>query len=178
MAKTIFTDGQGFRHPGYIYLRRSDIEMLVSRACDLVDRPDLVGTILGFIDLEAASTMRGGERLYQVTSKNGSSRGLLQFQESAWSDAKAKVAELNDDVDIGDYKLNVYFPANNILAGVGYTVIAAEIMSKKGVPVNAETLFVSHNQGPYFWNTLEATNFKGQSPAARRLILKYQNLYG
>lgn len=178
LMATIFTDRDGFRHPGYVYLRRSDIENLVSRALDLVNMRDYVPIIMGIVDFEAKSVVRKGEKLYRVTSKNGNARGLLQFYAAAWTDARAELLRVSSDLDIGEYKEFVYFPATNILAGIGYVMLSQRVLERKGIEVNAETLYLSHNQGPGFWSTLNPTNFSGQSVKAQALILKYQNLLG
>lgn len=178
LMATVFTDKDGFRHPGYLFLRRSDLEKLVSRALDVIDQEDLEDIIMGFIDLEASSIVRGGDRLYRVTSKNDNARGLMQFYSAAWSDARAEILRVNADVDIGEYKDNVYFPANNILAGVGYALMAIRTLKRKEIEVNAETLYLTHNQGPGFWQSLSPINFDGQSRKVQALIRKYQDLLG
>lgn len=179
-ARNAVVGERGYTVPPYNYLRKQDCDVLLVKACRLLGVSQLAETFKDFLYMEAGQRIVRGEVYYNVLSRNGRSRGLSQFQPPAWSDARKKALEINPDLDIGSYEEGVYLPANNLVACVAYTLGNIEIMQDRypEVPINGETLYLSHNQGPHFWRTLKGINISGQSRTARPLIAKYQKLLG
>lgn len=183
MASKAIVGERGFKTPEYQYLRKSDCDSLIKRACRALGVEQYAAVYCDFMYREAGKRRIGGEICYNVLSRSGNSansaRGLNQFQPPAWVDARSKALQMNSKYDIGDYKEGVYFPANNIIACIAYSQLAIKLMVETyNIPVNGETMYLAHNQGPYFWEDFSTTNFSGQSKEAQLLITKYKRLYG
>ena len=183
MASRAIIGERGFRVPEYQFLRKSDCDALIYRACRALGVEQYAAVYCDFMYREAGKRRIGGEICYNVLSRSGNSpgsaRGLNQFQPAAWKDARAEALAMNSKYDIGEYKEGVYFPANNIIACIAYSQLAINLMVETyNIPVNGETMYLAHNQGPHFWKTFRTTNYGGQSPEARSLIDKYKRLYG
>lgn len=124
---------------------------------------ELADELIGFLSYEPEKRNNGTE--YNVRSQNGISRGLMQMQPAAW--AEARVLE----PAIGGYE-NVWDPLSNIRAGVAYSRINIKRMGT-AVPVNAETLYLAHNQGAGFFTRGIRTAVDKQSKPAQKLIEKW-----
>jgi len=76
---------------------------------------------------------------YLITSRNGSSRGLMQMQPAAWTDAQKTAPE------IGDYS-NVLDPWKNIAAGLAYAKRNIRTISKyrPDLTINGDVLYLAH----------------------------------
>lgn len=166
--------GPGFKTPGYKYLSVAHTENYVDLVCKTVGVSDLANIVKILISYEAVIVKVDGVLCYDVLSTNGSSRGLTQFQPGAWADAAKHLRGIDKTLDPGVYRDRVYFPVYNILACVGYVLINASILRSKGISVNAETIYLTHNQGAGFWDG-RRTNVRGQSTKVQRLIQKYSN---
>lgn len=164
---------RGFAIPDYVYLSKSVCDKMVTRACALLRVSDMSDIFMEFLRLEAARVTISGEEHYNVLSRNGRHRGLMQFYEGAWEDARRTAKRVNAKLDIGSYRDNVYFPANNIIAGIAYALQNIDILAGYGVEVNGETLYISHNQGPHIWGKPEKLKSKNQSPEVREIIARY-----
>lgn len=160
--------------PAVDAIDRAEALAILARAADSIGQPSLVSYLTTFMDKEAAKVNRN-PNLYKISSRNGSSRGLMQIQPGAWLDSQKWLKSHAPSVRLGDYDSNVYVPSQNILAGVVYAAINKEWMEKHGVPVNPETLYISHNQGLGFWRGTR-TNISGQSAEGRALFEKYANV--
>ena len=183
MASKAIIGERGFKTPDYQYLKKSECDSLIGRACRALGVEQYAAVYCDFMYREAGKRRAGGEIYYDVLSRSGNSRGsargLTQFQPAAWIDARAKALSMNSKYDIGEYEEGVYFPANNIVACIAYSQLAIKLMVETyNIPVNGETMYLAHNQGPHFWKTMVPTNQSGQSAEARALIKKYRRLYG
>lgn len=164
---------RGFGAPNYTYLKKTDCDSIIARACKLMGMPEFTEVFKEFVRLEAVPVRINGELCYDVFSRNGRHRGLMQFSEAAWADARRVALSKSKTLDIGTYRDWVYFPANNIVAGIAYSIVSIRSLIKNGVEVNGETLYLSHNQGPYIWEDAGKLKIKGQSAEAKLLIEKY-----
>lgn len=120
-----------------------------------------------FLAREARKRNTGGGVEYDINSRNGRSTGLMQMQPAAWMDAKRR------NSSIGEFADDVYDPRMNIRAGIIYASINAPHIVKAGYPVNADTLYLAHNQGVGYFVGNHVTGFDGQSAEVRQLIKKY-----
>lgn len=183
MASKAIVGERGFLIPDYQFLKKSDCDAYIARACRAMGVEQYAAVYCDFMYREAGKRRIGGEICYNVLSRSGNSsqaaRGLTQFQPPAWEDARPIALQMNSKCDIRGYKEGVYFPANNIVACIAYSQLAIKLMVETyNIPVNGETMYLAHNQGPHFWRTMKPKNFSGQSKEARMLITKYQRLYG
>ena len=169
MAAALVGD-KNFRIPDYNYLTVAKCDNLIVRACKLVGiSAGLAPVFQDFLRMEATQREENGVPCYYVLSRSSAgARGLMQMQTGAWTDARRVALALDEPVDIGEYKLNVYFPGNNIVAGLAYAMIGIKLLKEAGMPVNRETLYLCHNQGPYIWTRDEYGRFKG--PTAKNLV--------
>lgn len=153
---------------------------MVAQAAAMYGVQDLVPALNGFMDREAKRSTIAGVIHYDANSRNSGSVGLFQMQKGAWADAAKK------DSTLPGYG-KVYDPMTNIRAGVQYAAINAARLRRKGVPVNADTLYLAHNQGMGFflgwkddagvWHPPgSTTNLAGQSAEVRQLISKYSKV--
>lgn len=141
-------------------ISRDEARLLVERAASATGIPQYAGALKEFLELEAApSRDRSG---YNVNSQNGGSRGLMQMQRAAWSDAQ-KV-----EPTLGGYD-KVFDPYQNILAGAAYAKINARAIAKAGYPVTGKNLYLAHNQGAGYFSG-SRTNVRGQSAKVQELI--------
>lgn len=120
-----------------------------------------------FLDREARKRTTSNGVEYDINSRNGSSTGLMQMQPAAWRDAARQ------DGSLGAFADNVYDPRLNIRAGIVYARMNVPRIVKAGFPVNADTLYLAHNQGAGYFSGNHVTGFDGQSAEVRRLIKKY-----
>lgn len=164
---------RGFGAPNFVYLKKTDCDEIIARACKLMGMPEFTEVFKEFVRLEAIPVRIGGELCYNVFSRNGQHRGLMQFSQAAWTDARRVALSKSKTLDIGAYRDWVYYPANNIIAGIAYSIVSIRSLIKNGVEVNGETLYLSHNQGPYIWEDASKLKIKGQSAEAKLLIEKY-----
>lgn len=164
--------GAGFKTPRYRYLPVDRTNKLIHEILDLMNISAMRKTIEELVALEATAVTVKGVLCYDVLSTNGSSRGLTQMQPPAWEDAAAFLKKADKSLDPGTYRERVYDPAYNLLASIGYALINASWLKKNNILVNAETLYLSHNQGLGFWSGAR-TNVDGQSLTVQRLIQKY-----
>lgn len=164
---------RGFGAPNFSYLKQTDCDQIIERACKLMGMPEYTEVFEEFVRLEAIPVRIGGNICYNVFSRNGRHRGLMQFSEGAWKDARRVALAVSRTLDIGEYRDWVYYPANNIIAGIAYSIVSIKSLLKNGVDVNGETLYLSHNQGPYIWEDASRLKIKGQSAEVRQLIDKY-----
>lgn len=164
---------RGFAIPDYVYLSKAVCDKMVERACVLLKMRDYSDVFKEFLRLEAAKAVIDGEVHYNVLSRNGRHRGLMQFFDGSWEDARRMAKRVNAKLDIGSYRDNVYFPANSIIAGIAYAIQNVEILAGYGVEVNGETLYVSHNQGPHIWGKPERLKRGNQSPEVKEILEKY-----
>lgn len=164
---------RGYAIPDYVYLSKSVCDEMVTRACALLKVSNMAEIFQDFLRLEAARVTINGEEHYNVLSRNGRHRGLMQFGEGAWTDARRTAKRVNAKLDIGSYKENVYFPANNIIAGIAYALNNVDIITGYGVEVNGETLYVSHNQGPHIWVKPERIKRGNQSAEVREMLERH-----
>lgn len=136
------------------------VDELVTRAAKEVSAMDIRDAVRGFIDLEVPRNKAGDS--YDANARNGGSRGLMQMQRAAWSDAQRRYPKLPG------YD-QVYDPYFNILAGVIYAKINAEGMRKRGFPVTARNLYLAHNQGLGFFDGIRTAVSK-QSKKVQEMI--------
>lgn len=164
---------RGYAVPDYVYLSKSVCDKMVERACKLLRMSEYSEVFKEFLRLEAARVTIGGETHYNVLSRNGRHRGLMQFYDGAWEDARRTAKRVNAKLDIGNYRENVYFPANSIIAGIAYALQNIDIMAGYGIEVSGETLYVSHNQGPHIWKYPEKLKRANQSAEVQEVIERY-----
>jgi hypothetical protein len=182
MAATL-TGDRNFRIPKYNYLTAQKCNELVEKACKLVGfSSDYAPVFQDFLRMEATQREENGVPCYYVLSRSpAGARGLMQMQLGAWIDARKVALDLDKPLDIGEYEQNVYFPGNNIVGGLAYALIGVKLLREAGMPVNRETLYLCHNQGPYIWERDKYGKFRGpkakylvgQSREARMLAKKY-----
>lgn len=139
----------------------ADARNLVARAAGEVGMTQYVQDLYQFLDYEAPRVGPNKDR-YLVTAQNGSSRGLMQMQPAAWSDARREWP------DLADYS-KVFDPYQNILAGVVYAKINARFIRKYGYRVTGKNLYLAHNQGPGFFKGVR-TGVEKQSKVVQQLI--------
>jgi len=134
---------------------------------------DLIPALEGFADREAVKRVSAGVTEYDSNSRNGGSKGIMQMQRGAWSDVERA------DSSMPGYE-KVFDPELNVRAGVKYAAMNAKRLRLKGIPVNADTLYLAHNQGMGFFlggpngPPGTVTNLAGQSKEVQRLIMKYK----
>lgn len=124
--------------------------------------------LVDFLRREARMRVVQGVPFYDVKSKNGSSRGLMQMQPAAWEHVQQAV-----DRNLPPYESAVWDPETNIRAGVAYAIINIRAIQAAGKPVNADTLYLAHNQGAGFFTKGTKTNVAGQSKEVQALIARY-----
>lgn len=150
------------------YISTVDAKAIASRAASDLGMGAHASAVEGFLDKEAARKQLNGVTFYDVRSQNGSSRGLMQMQPAAWADAR-KV-----DPSLPGYESGVFDAEANIRAGVAYTKRSVDYLVKRGIPVNADTLYLAHNQGLGFFSPKQViTNRAGQSKEVQALIDRY-----
>lgn len=164
---------RGFGAPNFVYLKETDCDQIIERACKLMSMSEFAEVFKEFIRLEAVPVRIQGELCYNVFSRNGQHRGLMQFSPAAWEDARRVARSVSSSLDIGAYRDWVYFPANNIIAGIAYSRVSIKSLIKNNIEVNGETLYISHNQGPYIWEDASKLKLRGQSAEARAMVAKY-----
>lgn len=163
----------GFGAPDIAHLKKTVCDVIVERACKLMGMTEFTEVFKEFVRLEATPVRIEGELCYKVFSRNGRHRGLMQFSQPAWNDARKVALSRSKALDIGPYREWVYFPANNIIAGIAYSIVSIRSLVKNGVDVNGETLYLSHNQGPYIWEDASKLKIERQSAEVKLLIEKY-----
>lgn len=146
-----------------------DAEQLVAKAAKLYGVERYTVAFCHFLRREAVFS--AGR--YLVTSRNGSSAGLMQMQPGAWRDAM-KVGNKKVPGSIGSFAENVYNAEQNIRAGIAYATLNISILERVHVAVNDETLYLAHNQGAGFFTKGIVTNYSGQSKEVQRMIDKYR----
>lgn len=161
MATTLSQARPGDPESNWISAQQANL--LVSQAAAEQGVLEYADELIGFLALEPEKRKNGTE--YNVRSQNGSSRGLMQMQPAAWAESRALVPE------IGGYE-NVWDPLQNIRAGVAYARINLRRMGK-AVPVNAETLYLAHNQGAGFFTKGIRTAVDKQSKPVQAMIEKW-----
>ena len=164
------TGDKSFRVPDYTHLTIQDCNELVEKACKLVGFSDDIAPVFqDFLRMEATQREVNGVPCYYVLSRSeAGARGLMQMQTGAWVDARKTMLAKDESLDIGEYEANVYFPGRNIVAGLAYAMIGVKLLRAAGMPVNRETLYLCHNQGPYIWERDKYGKFKG--PKAKNLV--------
>lgn len=151
---------------------------MIAESAERYGVSDLAPELAGFADREAVRKTIDGVVHYDSNSRNGGSKGIMQMQRGAWSDV------VRADSDMPGYE-KVWDPALNVRAGVKYAAMNAKRLRSRGIPVNADTLYLAHNQGMGFfmgWTDKagvrhppgSTTNLGGQSAEVQRLILKYK----
>jgi len=91
------------------------------------------------------NTLHGLVRIesnYRSNAENGSSRGLMQVQPAAWSDASKLVS-------LPPYSRGVWDPIANATAGAAYAKINEQRLKKSGFsdPITPAVLYLAHQQG-------------------------------
>lgn len=170
----LLNGGGGFTLPDLLFMPKDQVERLALELCSLNGREDMAPIMNYFTAHEAEIATVNGEIFYNCLSTNGSSRGLTQFQPPAWEDSRKYLRKIGSFIELGDYVKEVYFPASNLLACLGYLLLNESILLKLGVPVNAETLYLCHNQGTGFFSKGKITGYKGQSAEVRAMIDRYR----
>lgn len=139
----------------------SDAQAMVARAAGEVGMISHVKALQQFLEYEAPRVGAARDQ-YLVTAQNGSSRGLMQMQPAAWSDARKEWPSLPDYSKVFD-------AYSNILAGVVYAKINARAIVKNGYPVTGKNLYLAHNQGAGFFRGAR-TAVEKQSKLVQQLI--------
>lgn len=116
-----------------------------------------------FLDLEAVARSVQGLKFYKLTSKNGSSTGLMQMQPAAWIDSR-KI-----DPTLPSFADGVFKAESNIAAGIAYAKSNIRAMEQSGVPITGNNLYLAHNQGAGHFQGI-VTGFDCQSSAVRAMI--------
>lgn len=142
------------------------VQTYIAMAAAQLGVPELTPIMERFIELEAVKKAESGVIYYDSNSTNGGSKGLMQIQRGAWETARGA------DKSLPGYD-KVYDPETNIRAGVAYAKVNAAILRRVNVDVNAETLYLAHNQGPGFFTRGARTAVDKQSATVQRLISKY-----
>jgi hypothetical protein len=139
-----------------------EAEFLVDRASQEVGLGTYATEFKQFLRYEAPMDRSG--QFYDVNAQNGSSRGLMQMQKAAWSDAQRKYPSL------AGYD-KVFDPYQNILAGIVYASINISGLKRRGFPVTGKNLYLAHNQGIGFFDG-RRTAIDNQSKVVQQLIAK------
>lgn len=152
------------------WISKENAEAIVAQQAERLGMAAYTEALKRFLGLEAQIRRSGGQVWYNVNSRNGKSVGLMQMQAGAWEAAR-KV-----DPTLPPYANGVYNPEANIAAGIAYARLNQAYIRKAGKPVNADNLYLAHNQGPGMFAVKGdpskgyVTNFDGQSEAVRRMI--------
>lgn len=96
---------------------------------------------------------------------NGRSRGLFQFQEDAWSDAR------RIDPRLGEYRTNVFDARINTYAAIAFNKALRLQLQRIGYagPLDAAHLYLAHQQGAGGLNELHRASI-GLGPRGRTLV--------
>lgn len=152
------------------WISKRETDAIVEAQATRLSMSPYVEALRGFLDLEARRRVTAGEISYDVNSRNGSSTGLMQMQPAAWARSRTI------DPLLVEFRLGVFDPIMNISAGIAYAKINHFAIRKAGRPVNAETLYLAHNQGSGVFGIKGdvsrgyVTNFDGQSEKVRGMI--------
>lgn len=137
-----------------------EAEFLVDRAANEIGLATYATEFKQFLRYEAPRNRSGTS--YNANAQNGSSRGLMQMQKAAWSDAQRKYPPL------AGYD-KVFDPYQNILAGIVYASINIAGLKRRGFPVTGKNLYLAHNQGIGFFDG-RRTAIDKQSKVVQQLI--------
>jgi hypothetical protein len=131
------------------WVPKSDVSAYIRRYCDKFGASDLVGAISSFLDIEARKQVTSGVTFYDAksVSPNRAYLGLFQMGRAAWSDASDFINKGDFGFVLPSFDNGVFNPEMNAAAGVAYAVINAKRLSKRKLPVTANTLYGAHNQG-------------------------------
>lgn len=150
------------------WIPAQQIGQWVRKAASAVGMDQYADALIGFLHKEARSRVIDGTVYYDPQSQNGSSRGLMQMQSAAWTDAR----KVDPTLPTYDY---VFDPAVNIRAGVAYAKWNLPGLLKRKVSISADTLYLAHNQGLGFFDTpSRVTNYAGQSAEVQALIDRFR----
>lgn len=137
-----------------------EAELFVERAASEVGMGAQAQELKQFLRYEAPRNRAGTH--YNVNAQNGGSRGLMQMQKAAWTDAQRAFPRLEGYGKVFD-------PYQNILAGVIYASINAKGLRKRGFPITGKNLYLAHNQGIGYFDGAR-TAVEKQSKAVQGLI--------
>jgi len=145
-AAELFAYRENERAQGRVAVDVSDIRGVVTAAAAEAGVP--ASTALGFAKIESN---------FNPKAVNGSSRGLMQMQPAAWSDAKGINPSLKD------YSF-VFDPMENARAGMAYIKYNMRQVSRLGGPqtLTPAQLYLAHQQGAggftELWNVANGRN--------------------
>lgn len=179
-VKSLYVRERGFGMPDTVDISEVKAQKTIVKLCALLDMEGHENDFLGFLRLEAfpAETAEGPGFNNLSRSRGSSYRGLGQFNKSSWDAARLHILRnVNIDIDIGEYRENVYLPAHSLAAIIGYANFNKSKMLDWSIPINAETLYMSHNQGVYWWQKRGLPIAGNQSKHALRIAEKYRSLY-
>lgn len=178
-VKSLYVQERGYGMPDTIDISEAKAQLTINKLCKMLNMSGHEGDFLGFLRLEAypAETAEG-PGFNNLSHRPGAKyRGLGQFDKTSWESARLHILrEINIDIDIGDYRDNVYKPAHSIAAIIGYANYNKGKMLDWNIPINAETLYMSHNQGVYWWRKRGLPIAGDQSSKASYIASKYRNL--
>lgn len=178
-VKSLYVQERGFGMPDTVDISETKAQAIIVKLCKLLDMRGHEADFLGFVRLEAyPSDTVDGPGFNNLSRRPGSPyRGLGQFDQKSWNGARLHILQnVNIDIDIGEYKDNVYKPAHALAAVIGYAHYNKSKMVDWNVPVNAETLYMSHNQGVYWWQKRGLPIAGNQSEEAKAIAAKYRAL--
>jgi soluble lytic murein transglycosylase-like protein len=123
-------------------VQKASATMAISGARTVRDVVIAVADQMG-IDRNLLLGMAKIESNFNAAAVNGSSRGLLQMQPAAWTDAKQVLP------DLPDYKGNVFDPVHNARAGAAYLKINMRRLTRAGFKdtMSPAVLYLAHQQG-------------------------------
>lgn len=147
------------------WIAAPEVDAMVHDACERQNMVKYETAIRQFLDREAFTKIENGVKYYDANSRNGGSKGIMQMQREAWADAQRY------DRSLPGYDA-VFKPDVNIRAAVAYAKMNVGLILKAGQPINADTLYLAHNQGAGFFSGARTAVDK-QSREVRELIQRY-----
>lgn len=179
-VKSLYVQERGFGMPDTVGISEAKAQIIINKLCKMLDMRGHEADFLSFVRLEAyPSDTVEGPGFNNLSRRPGAPyRGLGQFDLKSWNGARLHILRnVNIDIDIGEYRDNVYKPAHALAAIIGYAHYNKQKMVDWNIPINAETLYMSHNQGVYWWRKRGLPIAGNQSPEAKAIAAKYRELY-